>query len=272
MSIIDPYLLLFHQIGLYLTSKMMGRFFIEISYHGASFAGWQRQPNAETVQERIESALGSIFNRKVEITGCGRTDTGVHATNYYFHVDLLMGLLLPKDLLFKLNSMCGPSIGFHRIIPVNDTAHARFDALSRTYRYHILFKKNVFRQGLAYLYDQPGVPDLEMTNQAATLLNEFDEFYPFCKTHSDVSNYKCRIMHSCWNRINETEWEYTITANRFLRGMVRLIVGMCLNVGNGRLKIEDVRSSLSDQTRLSRPWSVPAEGLYLTKINYPYID
>lgn len=250
----------------------MSRFFIEISYKGTNFCGWQKQDNAISIQEKIESTLSQLYNDKISVVGCGRTDAGVHAKQFYLHVDLDEHRFTRNDLSYKLNMMLGQDIVVRRVIPVSTDAHARFDALSRSYEYVISFKKDPFRTGLYYEYDQAVKPDLGLLRKAAKLITDFSSFYPFCKSNSDVENYECRIIQSEWIQISDDSIVYHISANRFLRGMVRLLVGMCINVACDKLTMEEVHSSLKSQQRLSRPWSVPSEGLFLTKITYPYIN
>ncbi|NNF21553.1 MAG: tRNA pseudouridine(38-40) synthase TruA [Saprospiraceae bacterium] len=254
------------------SDQSMSRFFIEISYKGTSFAGWQRQDNAITIQEVFESNLSRLCNTQISIVGCGRTDAGVHASQYFFHVDLPVDRFSSKDLSHKLNMMVGRDIAVHRIIHVDDDAHARFDAQRRSYEYFISFKKDPFKTGLYYNYDQSGKPDFTLLGEAADLVKQHSSFYPFCKSNSDVETFECKIFESNWELIDDHSLKYNIAANRFLRGMVRLIVGMCINVANNKISLQEVQTCLEKQQRLSRPWSVPAEGLFLSRITYPYID
>ena len=249
----------------------MGRLFFNIAYNGSSYSGWQLQNNAPSVQGTIEEVLSRLFGRQVSIIGCGRTDTGVHASDYYFHVDLEDKFPL-HELKYKANMMVGPSINIKRILNVDNSAHTRFDATRRSYEYHLLLNKDPFRQDLAYVYDQGGNIDINALNEASSIILEYDAFYTFCKTHSDVTNYNCKVFESRWELVSEDEFVYHVSANRFLRGMVRLIVGMCINVAIGKMTQQEVHSALKDQTRLERPWSVPAKGLFLTQVIYPYIE
>ena len=251
---------------------MSSRYFINLAYNGSSFFGWQIQPNVETVEGIIESQLSKLYNQPIQIVGCGRTDTGVHASDYFAHVDLPSDLHSISDLVFKLNNMLPPAVVIYSMIGVAESAHARFDAISRSYVYKMIFGKDPFRQDGVFSYNQSGRPDFEMMNKAASLLLEYTDFYPFCKSHADVENYKCDISRSIWVKVSDTEWHYHVTANRFLRGMVRLLVGMTINVGLGRLSLDELRMALKNQSRLKRAWSVPASGLYLSRIEYPYIS
>lgn len=251
--------------------RMSSRYFINLAYNGTDFCGWQIQPNDPSVQETIQSALATLYNRPVKVIGCGRTDTGVHASDFYAHADL-EAKFTEKDLRFKLNTMLPKSINIKRVFKVDADHHARFDANSRTYIYQLSFVKDPFHQDTYYKYDQAGLPDLGLMNEAASLLTRYNEFFPFCKTHADNETYLCDLSHSCWTQLSDHQWHYKITANRFLRGMVRMIVGMTINVGLGRISLEEVKAAMEDQSRLVKAWSVPAQGLFLSKITYPFID
>lgn len=249
----------------------MNRYFFQISYDGTEYSGWQRQENAITVQECIEENLSRLYKDSIPILGCGRTDAGVHASDFYFHVDLNESEEGINLLRFKLNKMLPSTVSVNEIIPVHKEAHARFDATSRSYIYRLHFDKDPFSVKYSFKYNQGGIPDFDLLSQAASLIKEYTEFYPFCKSNSDVLNYKCQIEISEWKKITESKWEYHVTANRFLRGMVRLIVGMCLNVAIGKILLHEVREAMDKQERLKYAWSVPPQGLSLTDIQYPYI-
>ncbi len=251
---------------------MSTRYFINLAYNGTPFFGWQIQPNVETVQGVIEKLLSQLYNQQIQVVGCGRTDTGVHASDYYAHVDLPSDLHTISDLIFKLNNMLPPAVVIRSITNVAESAHARFDATARSYVYKMIFGKDPFRQTGVFKYNQSGRPDLDMMNRAAALLLEYKDFYPFCKSHADVENYVCDISRSTWIKVSESEWHYHVTANRFLRGMVRLIVGMTINVGLNRISLDELKLAMDKQSRLERAWSVPATGLYLNNIEYPYIS
>jgi len=248
----------------------MQRYFFQISYDGSPFSGWQRQDNAPSVQQCIEDALSKLFRTKIDVTGCGRTDAGVHAADYYLHVDIDLPTEKINDLVFKLNMMLPTEICINRIFPVEAAAHARFDAISRAYTYNVHFGKDPFISKYSYQYNQSGKPDFSLMQEAAALIMNYDSFFPFCKSKTDVTNYDCNILHSNWRRNNEAKWTYHISANRFLRGMVRLIVGMCINVE--RFTLKDVALAVDNQERLSLPWSVPARGLSLTEVQYPFLQ
>ncbi len=243
------------------------RYFAEIAYRGTAYHGWQRQPNAPSVQQTIEEALELILRETIEIVGCGRTDTGVHARQYVLHFDCVEEL--PTNLLSRLNKVLPPDISFHRLALVDAAAHARFDAHHRAYEYHLRFRKDPFTTQTAYYFPFATQLDQEQLDAAARLLLEYSDFFPFCKTHSDVKTMRCELYRSEWESV-PNGLVFHIAANRFLRGMVRLIVGMCLNVGQGKIELSEVRRALDTQTRLTKSYSVPPEGLFLTDIRYPF--
>lgn len=247
------------------------RYFAELAYNGTNYYGWQRQPDQKSVQEVLEDALSLLLRTTVEITGCGRTDTGVHASQYFIHFDYEQEF--PKEFVRRLNKYLPPDIVVYSIFEVALDAHARYDAHYRSYEYHLDFRKNPFAQHTSYFFPFAERLDLQAMQQAAQLLLSFDEFFPFCKTHTDVKTLRCNLFRSEWEWL-ETEQKlvYHIAANRFLRGMVRLIVGMCLNVGLGKLTLEAVQQALEKQERLSQSWSVPPDGLFLTAVRYPFLD
>ncbi len=245
------------------------RYFIHTSYKGTNYAGWQRQLNASTVQQQIEEAISKIERKEMTIVGCGRTDAGVHASEYYFHIDLEI-----DDLIFyrkKMNNILPVDISINKFIEVEETAHARFDANKRGYTYYISYKKNPFQKDYQWYYPY-GKLDLDKLNTAAAILMKHKAFYTFCKSHTDVKTMNCDLFESIWKQESEDLISYHISANRFLRGMVRLIVGMCINVANNRLSLEEVDQALLDQIRLSKSYSVPAEGLFLSRVEYPYLN
>ena len=244
------------------------RFFATASYNGANYFGWQVQPHQPSVQSTIEEAFSTILNTPTGITGCGRTDTGVHARNYVFHFDAAHSL--PPHFLSRLNRYLPKDIVIHRIRPVKDEAHARFDAYERSYEYHLTFEKDPFNIHTAYYFSRGQQLDLQAMEIAAQELLKYREFYPFCKSDHDAKTLNCQLTQSTWEKLQTPQkLIFQITSNRFLRGMVRLIVGMCLNVGLGKLTIDEVRLAMDRQERLSRPSSAPPEGLFLRDIKYP---
>ncbi len=248
----------------------MSRYFIKLSYCGTAYNGWQSQPHkgTKTVQDAIEKALGTYLRQTIDITGCGRTDTGVHAKDYYAHFDSeTVGDI--DTLIYRVNKILPNDIAIHDIIKVHDAAHARFDASSRSYQYHLHTSKSPFAdRSYYYFYDQPNV---EILNDAASILLEYTDFTTFCKVNSDVHTMNCDIKECYWEQHGE-HFTFHITADRFLRGMIRLIVGMCLQVSRGKLTIDEVRKALEEKRRIGQDWSVPAIGLVLCDIKYPYLN
>lgn len=243
------------------------RYFIELAYNGTRFHGWQRQPEDASVQETLEEAFSLILRDQVEITGCGRTDTGVHASQYFAHFDF--GGEFPPNFPRRINKFLGPDIALHAIEAVAPEAHARFDATYRAYRYDISARKDPFRQETALYYPWAEQLDRSAMQAAAGLLLEYEEFAPFCKTGSDAKTKRCQLFRSEWE-FHPQAMSYHIAANRFLRGMVRLIVGMCLSVGEGKLSLEEVRTALDQQTPLPKSVSINPEGLFLCEVRYPF--
>jgi tRNA pseudouridine38-40 synthase len=243
------------------------RWFAQISYNGANYCGWQTQIGSLSIQETIQTALSTILRQQIEILGCGRTDAGVHASDFFFHFDFDQAF--PNQFLSRINKFLPKDIAIHQLFLMHDNAHARFDAIKRTYIYKLTFKKNPFEQDTLSFIPSPLYPDLELMKQAAELITNYSDFYPFSKSKSDVKTFKCKINHSEWVKIAD-DLIYTISADRFLRGMVRLIVGMCLNVGWGKLTLEDVKNSMENQTRIFNSFSAPPNGLFLSSIEYPY--
>lgn len=240
------------------------RYFIELSYNGKAYHGWQIQPNAITVQEVLEHALSKLLQFDVSVIGAGRTDSGVHATQMFAHFDF--DNLIEDNLVFKLNSFLPDDIAIHNILQVGDHAHARFDALSRTYNYKISQQKNVFNFEFAYaLYNQL---DVKAMNEACVILLKYNDFQCFSKVHTDVKTYYCNVMHAQWEKIDD-QLIFTIKADRFLRNMVRAIVGTMINIGLGKMATEDLHNIIKSKDRSEAGFSVPAHGLYLTKIEYP---
>lgn len=246
------------------------RFFLALSYLGKQYCGWQIQPHAPSVQETIENAIFTITRNKIELVGCGRTDTGVHASQYYAHFDIAQPL--PKSFLQRLNKVLPKDIAIQQLIPVHADAHARFDATYRAYEYHIVGQKNPFLFDTAtFCYNFEQI-DPEKLQVAANLIAQFEAFAPFCKTNSDAHTMNCTIFRSEWEwDIQQKKGIYHIAANRFLRGMVRLIVGMCLNVATDKISLEEVRFALEHQLPLKKSESAAPEGLFLSDIRYPYI-
>jgi tRNA pseudouridine38-40 synthase len=243
------------------------RYFIELAYNGTRFCGWQRQPNGVTVQEVVEKALSTLLRKETEVTGCGRTDTGVHAAQYFAHFDTEN--TLPIELSHHINRILPVDVAVKRIFLVENDAHARFSAVRRSYEYTIFFEKNPFFTEIAYFFHSAKHLNLEKMNEAAALLLQYEDFAPFCKTGGDTPSNKCKMTRSEWV-LDETNGRlvFHIAANRFLRGMVRLIVGMSLNVGLGKTDIQTVKKAMDTQSLLQKSLSVPPQGLSLTKVEY----
>jgi tRNA pseudouridine38-40 synthase len=244
------------------------RYFIKLAYNGTRFHGWQSQPNAVTVQGTIEEKMSLLLRSDISIVGCGRTDTGVHAKEYYAHFDFENPF--PKNFLHRLNLVLPNDIVIYDIFEVAPEAHARFDAYHRSYEYHICFDKNPFELETAWIYPhREELLDIDKMNAAAAVLMEFEDFNTFCKTNTDVKTTLCEMKRSEWIFDAENRrLVFHISANRFLRGMVRLIVGMCVNVGIGKVSIEELRQALTEKRPLKIPYSAPPLGLFLTDIRY----
>jgi len=241
------------------------RYFLELSYNGKAYHGWQNQPNAISVQEVIEKALSTILKETINIVGAGRTDAGVHASQMYAHFDF-EGDFKEEDLTYKLNSFLPKDIAIQTIFKVTDEAHARFDALSRTYHYRVSTLKNVFDYDYSYQMHLP--LDVDAMNKACEILFEYKDFQCFSKSNTDVKTYNCDIMEAFWTQ-NDDELLFIIKANRFLRNMVRAVVGTMINIGLGKLKPEDLHQIIASKDRGKAGFSVPAHGLYLVNIEYP---
>lgn len=246
------------------------RYFLELAYNGTRFQGYQIQPNGITVQEKLEKGLSTLLKTPTSIVGCGRTDTGVHAAQYFAHFDA--NSPVSDRFVYALNALVGYDIAIYDIHQVGDEAHARFDAQSRSYKYYISTRPNPFSREVAYHHPRSEYLDRNKMQEAAQLLLEYKEFATFCKTNTDVKTMFCTLTRSEWIEDREKhQLIYHVSANRFLRGMIRLIVGMCLNVGRGKLELDTVRKALDEQTALQNAWSVPPQGLFLMDIKYPYI-
>tara|TARA_R110002050_G_scaffold185970_2_gene320147 strand:- start:828 stop:1583 length:756 start_codon:yes stop_codon:yes gene_type:complete len=241
------------------------RFFIELSYNGKTYHGWQNQPNAISVQEVLEKAMSTILKTEISIMGAGRTDAGVHASQMFAHFDF-DGSFESKDLVYKLNSFLPKDIAVTSIFEVKPDVHARFHALSRMYHYKISTSKNVFEYDYAYEVHLP--LNVAAMNEACKILFQYKDFQCFSKSNTDVKTYNCDIMEAFWSE-KENQLIFTIKADRFLRNMVRAIVGTMVNIGLGKLKPEDLHQIISSKNRSEAGFSVPAHGLYLVEIAYP---
>jgi len=245
----------------------MKRFFIQLAYNGAHYYGWQVQPQSPSVQAELERCLSLKLGREVGITGCGRTDTGVHARNYYAHFDWAEPIIDCEELTFRLNAFLPADIVVYRIFEVPAELHARFSAKSRTYHYYISRAKNPFHQWDSFLFT--GNLDLEQMQAAADVLQEYTDFTSFSKLHTQVMTNDCRIMEAQWMEQNGL-LVFHIKADRFLRNMVRAIVGTLLEVGRGKMTIEAFRQTIDKKDRCSAGESVPAHGLFLEAVDYDF--
>lgn len=244
------------------------RYFIHLAYDGSEFHGWQLQSHVRTVQGVINEAISKVLRREVNLVGCGRTDTGVHASDFYAHFDhdeLLEHEALDQ-LAFKLNKMLGREIAIYSIFRVKEKAHTRFGAVSRTYHYRITRKKNPFEASYAwYLY---GPLDIQKMNEACEILKEYEDFECFSKVNTQVNTFICHIEKAEWWEENDL-LVFEIKADRFLRNMVRAIVGTMLEIGTGKYEVEDLHQIIRSKNRSEAGFSVPAKGLFLTSVDYP---
>ena len=245
---------------------MKKRYFLYFSYKGTAYHGWQIQPNGISVQEVLTRALCTILRAGIELVGAGRTDTGVHARFMVAHFDLESELPVQFDLIAKLNSFLPKDIAVMKFVEVQTDAHARFDAISRRYEYHVVTQKSVFRNELAARISH-GL-DFEAMNRAATTLMEYRDFTSFSKLHTDVKTNNCSITIAQWT-FKEDEWVFTIQADRFLRNMVRAITGTLFEVGRGKMSLDEFKAVIESKDRCKAGTSVPAHGLYLVDIQYP---
>lgn len=244
----------------------MTRYFIQLAYRGTRYHGWQIQPNAITVQEELNKALSLLAGEPVNVVGAGRTDTGVHASFFMAHFDLLKKLENPQQFGYKLNAFLADDIRIDRLFEVRPEAHARFSALSRTYHYYITRRKELFNHEFTHFITFK--PDIALMNEAANMLFEYTDFTSFSKMHTDVKTNNCKIIKACWY---ETDGllVFEIKADRFLRNMVRAIVGTLLEVGKGKLTLPQFREVIELQNRGRAGMSVNAKGLFLSDIEYP---
>lgn len=243
------------------------RYFIEFAYNGKNYFGFQKQPNAVSVQETLDSALSLLFNESIAIVGAGRTDSGVHAKQMFAHFDSYQELD-SEYWTKKLNAYLPKDIVVYKIIKVKDDAHARFDATNRTYEYYMHTYKNAFiQEGSWYHYS---TLNLDKMNEACKMLFQYNDFECFSKVHTDVNTFNCVISEAFWVK-KDNQLIFTISADRFLRNMVRAIVGTLINIGTGKISLEDFKTIIESKSRNKAGFSVPAHGLYLVKVSYPYL-
>lgn len=245
----------------------MRRYFLYFKYDGTAYHGWQVQPNARTVQDELQRALSTLLREDVSVTGAGRTDTGVHARMMVAHFDTGKDIDCPQ-LVYKLNRLLPRDISADKVMPVSDDMHARFSAVSRTYRYYVHLRKDPFRRAYSceLFYDL----DFDKMNRAAAMLLGHDDFAAFCKSNSDVKTTLCNVTEARWVKDGEYSWHFVITANRFLRNMVRAVVGTLVDVGRGRVCLEGFKDIIDGGSRSDAGESMPGNALFLENIEYPF--
>ena len=241
------------------------RYFITFAYDGTAYHGWQIQPHCLSVQEELQKAMSILLRKPMEVVGAGRTDTGVHARKMVAHFDYDEEVDCPQ-LVYKLNKLLPRDIAVQQVEPVAEDMHARFSAKSRTYHYYVHMGKNPFLR--SYSWQVYGNIDFELMNQAASVLMEYKDFTSFSKVNTDTKTNDCTITEAHWDRVEEDQWCFTITANRFLRNMVRAIVGTLMEVGRGRMTIEQLRRVIDAKDRCCAGDSVPGNALFLVQVKY----
>ena len=240
------------------------RYFVQLSYFGKNFHGWQIQPNASSVQETLNKVFSTIFNEEVYLVGAGRTDTGVHAREMWAHFDVKQGI--PENAVHRINRYLGPDIAIQQFVLVEDDAHARFDATARSYEYHVVRHKNPFLQDLAWHCPYP--LDVKKMNEAAKLLFNYIDFSSFSRSKTQTKTNNCKVMEARWE-LREDRLVFHISADRFLRNMVRAVVGTLVNIGRGKQPIESINEIIEAKDRSLAGDSAPAHGLFLTRVEYP---
>ncbi len=245
------------------------RYFLYFAYRGTDFHGWQRQPNGVSVQEVLEDALMLILRTPTSVVGAGRTDAGVHAQTMIAHFDAEEAISDKSKFLQRMNGVLPESIAVHDVRAVKDDAHARFDAIWRTYEYRVIFRKDAFMGKLMTRLHAP--LDFEVMNDVSKILLETDDFGSFCKLHTDVKTTLCKVTRADWQPLAGVEGAYvfTITANRFLRNMVRAVVGTLFEVGRGKMTKQQFAEIVAQKHRTAAGMSAPAEGLFLVNVEYP---
>lgn len=244
----------------------MARYFIYLSYDGAAYHGWQVQPNAVTVQQMLEEALSTLQREPVQVVGAGRTDACVNASLMVAHVDFPAEVDVPH-LVYKLNRLLPPDIAVSTLRRVKDDAHARFDAVSRKYHYKVVTRKSPFLR--RYACRVQSELDFALMNRAAEILYEYTDFTSFSKLHTDVKTNNCKVTKAVWREVGDGEWLFEIEADRFLRNMVRAIVGTLLQVGRGKLSLEGFRAVIENKARGEAGDSAVGEALFLVDVKYP---
>ena len=249
------------------SGQLPDRYFIKVSFLGTNYHGWQRQKNANSVQSVLAEALSVVLKEKIEITGAGRTDAGVHAREFYAHFDTIhLDGQRRMELVFHLNGYLPFDIAVQEIVPVSTGSHARFSAISRTYQYILAKNKDPFLNGFAFFYSFP--LDIQKMNEGAAIIKSHEDFTSFTKLPSDTKTNICQITDIFWERKGDLLL-FTISANRFLRNMVRAIVGTLIDLGRNRIQLSDLERIILSKNRSAAGYSVPACGLYLTSVVYP---
>ena len=243
----------------------MNRYFIEIAYNGTNYHGWQIQQNARSIQAEINSALSTILQEEILVTGAGRTDTGVHAKQTFAHFEL-ESEIDEKHTLYKVNQLLPSDIACKSVVKVKNDAHTRFSATSRTYEYWIIKKKNPFLTQFAYLF--PHDLNIDLMNEAGQEILNYTDFSCFSKSKTDTHTNDCEVTEAYWQE-KKDKLVFTISANRFLRNMVRAIVGTLLEIGQEKIELKDIKQIIASKNRSNAGNSVPAHGLYLTEVEYP---
>lgn len=242
------------------------RYFIELSYKGTAYNGWQKQNNALAVQQVLEEVMTTYFRENVEITGSSRTDTGVHAEQQFAHFDLLERIMDFGKAVHSLNGMLPNDIAVQRIMEVDDAVHSRFAATHRCYEYRFVRSKSPFLTGQAVVLRNS--PDVAAMNRAAALLLRYEDFESFSKIHTNVNNFRCQISEAVWVERGNL-LIFRVKSNRFLRGMVRALVGTLIQVGSGRLTVEEFEKIILSRNRKNAGAQAPSEGLFLIEVGYP---
>ncbi len=248
------------------------RYFLKLAYNGGPFHGWQSQPNASSVQQTLEEALSTLLRTDVPVVGAGRTDTGVNARVMYAHFDVSCPIHDKRRFILSLNRLCGKSIAIYDVIQVEDEAHARFDATEREYRYFVSFEKSPF---LPFCWSAPSSLDVDAMNRASEILTKTSDFTSFAKLHSDAKTNICDVRQAEWRKWDNgfgTDGIYfVIKADRFLRNMVRAVVGTLVDVGRGKLSIDEFNGIIEARDRCAAGTSMPPEALFLWNISYPFL-
>ena len=242
------------------------RYFVHFAYDGTRYHGWQMQPDAHSVQAELQQALSTLLRGTIEVVGAGRTDAGVHARRMAAHFDWDEQIDC-GELAYRLNKLLPYDIAVHRVEQVGESLHARFSATSRTYHYYIHMVKDPFAR--AYSLELHYALDFEAMNRAAARLLEFEDFGAFCKSHTDVKTTICHVTEARWEELAPHKYRFTITANRFLRNMVRAVVGTLVDVGRGRLSLDEFRGIIESKSRTKAGESMPAKALFLVDVTYP---